>query len=37
MHLMGIRSQIRRSNGHSTKTSYGNIEENVLNRVIIAE
>lgn len=34
---MGIRSHIRRSNGYSTKTSDGNIEENLLNREFNAE
>lgn len=34
---MGIKSHIRRSNGYSTKTSYVNIEENILNREFSAE
>ncbi|GEN51736.1 transposase [Alkalibacterium pelagium] len=29
---LGLKSHIRRSNGYSTKTSYKNIEENILNR-----
>ncbi len=34
---MGLKSHIRRSNGYSTKTSYINIEENILNREFTAE
>jgi len=34
---MGLKSHIRRSNGYSTKTSYENIEENILNREFTAE
>jgi len=34
---MGLKSHIRRSNGYSTKTSYKNIEENILNREFTAE
>ncbi|WWL40066.1 DDE-type integrase/transposase/recombinase [Ruoffia tabacinasalis] len=34
---MGLKSHIRRSNGYSTKTSYINIEENILNREFSAE
>jgi len=34
---MGLKSHIRRSNGYSTKTSYVNIEENILNREFTAE
>lgn len=37
MDLMGLKSHIRRSNGYSTKTSYVNIEENILNRDFTAE
>lgn len=34
---MRLKSHIRRSNGYSTKTSYVNIEENILNREFSAE
>ncbi|EXJ22560.1 Mobile element protein [Alkalibacterium sp. AK22] len=34
---MGLKSHIRRSNGYSTKTSYVNKEENVLNREFKAD
>ena len=37
MDQMGLKSHIRRSNGYSTKTSYENIEENILNREFPAE
>lgn len=37
MNKMGLKSHIRRSNGYSTKTSYENIEENILNREFSAE
>jgi transposase InsO family protein len=37
MHEMGLKSHIRRSNGYCTKTSYVNIEENLLNREFQAE
>lgn len=37
MNEMGLKSHIRRSNGYSTKTSYVNIEENILNREFSAE
>ncbi|GIP62737.1 hypothetical protein J32TS6_12920 [Virgibacillus pantothenticus] len=33
---MGLKSHICRSNGYSTKTSYINIEENILNREFTA-
>ncbi|WP_139344947.1 IS3 family transposase [Virgibacillus pantothenticus] len=33
---MGLKSHIRRSNGYSTKTSYINMEENILNREFTA-
>ncbi|GIP62836.1 hypothetical protein J32TS6_13910 [Virgibacillus pantothenticus] len=33
---MGLKSHIRRSNGYSTKTSYINIKENILNREFTA-
>src|SRR5699024_9923894 len=33
---LGLKSHIRRSNGYSTKTSYENIEENILNREFTA-
>ncbi len=32
MHILGIRSIIRRAKGHCTKTSFVNIEDNILNR-----
>ncbi len=32
MHILGIRSIIRRANGYCTKTSFVNVEENILNR-----
>lgn len=34
---LGLKSFIRRSNGYSTKTSYVNIEENILNREFTAD
>nr|WP_231492071.1 IS3 family transposase [Alkalibacterium sp. AK22] len=34
---MGLRSHIRRSSGYSTKTSYVNIEDNLLNREFKAD
>jgi putative transposase len=37
MDQTGLKSHIRRSNGYSTKTSYENIEENILNREFTAE
>jgi len=37
MTRLGLKSHIRRSNGYSTKTSYVNIEENILNREFSAE
>lgn len=37
MNLMGLKSHIRRSNGYSTKTSYVNIEDNILNREFTAK
>ncbi|RKD25135.1 transposase [Ammoniphilus oxalaticus] len=33
---MGLKSHIRRSNGYSTKTSFVNIEDNILNREFTA-
>ena len=32
MHILGIRSIIRRSKGYCTKTSFVNVEDNILNR-----
>lgn len=37
MILLGLKSFIRRSNGYSIKTSYVNIEENILNREFTAD
>ncbi|MBM7679838.1 transposase InsO family protein [Gracilibacillus alcaliphilus] len=37
MILLGLKSFIRRSNRYSTKTSYVNIEENILNREFTAD
>jgi len=37
MTRLGLKSHIRRSNGYSTKTSYVNIEKNILNREFSAE
>lgn len=32
MHILGLQSVIRRSRGYCTKTSFKNIEDNLLNR-----
>ncbi|VEF48886.1 transposase IS3/IS911 [Bacillus freudenreichii] len=37
MMQLGLKSFIRRSNGYSTKTSFVNIEENILNREFTAD
>ena len=32
MHILGLRSIIRRAKGYCTKTSFVNVEDNILNR-----